>query len=132
MINRKKFLRLTSISVGGLAIPAFLKGQEWTSLSNEDLANAALAAARAKEVTYADVRIARSLKQATAYEVGIRALVKGSWGFAATSTMTEEAIVKCTEEAVANAIKKSAAHAQERYQYDLRSRHEVWRCIFVK
>ena len=118
------------MSVGGLVIPALLQGHEWISFTNEDLAIAALIAARAKGVAYADVRITRGSKQT--YEVGIRALVNGSWGFASTGTMTKEAIINCAEEAVANATQKSSSGVQKRHQYDLSARHEVWRCTSMK
>ena len=68
-----------------------------------ELANAALDAARSSGASYADVRVGRYRRQAIhtrerqvagvtddeSYGVGIRTLVDGCWGFAATSTMTK-------------------------------------------
>ncbi|WP_315822740.1 PmbA/TldA family metallopeptidase [Paraflavitalea speifideaquila] len=79
------------------------------------MANVGLNAAKAKGASYADVRIGRYLRQFVAtrdkrvqgvantenYGVGIRVLVNGAWGFAATHTVTKEAIAKAAEQAVA-------------------------------
>ena len=67
-----------------------------------DLANAALNSARSAGASYADVRIGRYRRQQIAtrehqiagvndsesYGLGVRTLVDGSWGFAATSRMS--------------------------------------------
>ena len=67
-----------------------------------ELANAALDAARSAGASYADVRVGRYRRQnvstrerqvtgvsdSESYGLGVRALVDGSWGFAATSQMT--------------------------------------------
>lgn len=79
------------------------------------LANIALDAARAKGASFADVRIARYLRQQigtretkvqnisniSSYGIGIRVIVNGTWGFAATNNVTKEGIIKCAENAVA-------------------------------
>ena len=67
-----------------------------------EIANEALNAARKAGASYADARIGRYRRQSIAtrerqvtgvsdsesYGLGVRTLVDGSWGFAATSTMT--------------------------------------------
>src|SRR5262245_9809293 len=69
-----------------------------------ELANEALNAARSAGASYADVRVGRYRRQAVAtrerivssvsdsesYGMGVRTLVDGCWGFAATSRMTKE------------------------------------------
>ena len=79
------------------------------------LADIALDAAKSKGATYTDVRIGRYLQQylftrekqvqnvvnAESYGAGIRVLVNGTWGFAATSNVTPDAIAKCAQTAVA-------------------------------
>jgi TldD protein len=79
------------------------------------LADAALAEAKRGGAIYADVRIGRYLSQALSaresriqnisntesYGVGIRVIVAGTWGFAATNDVTKEGIVKCAGRAVA-------------------------------
>src|SRR5690606_1828812 len=78
-------------------------------------ADAALNEAKSKGATYADVRIGRYLNQFVAtrekrvqgvantesYGIGIRVLVDGCWGFAATNKMTREDIAQTASTAVA-------------------------------
>ena len=88
------------------------------------LADTALNAAKSKGATYTDVRIGRYLQQfmftreqkvqnivnAESYGIGIRVIVNGTWGFAATSDVTPDAIAKCAQTAVA--IAKANARIQ--------------------
>jgi TldD protein len=84
-----------------------------------ELANEALNAARSAGASYADVRVGRYRRQAVStrernvtgvsdsesYGLGVRTLVDGCWGFAATSRMTKDG----TREAARNAATMSAA-----------------------
>jgi TldD protein len=75
----------------------------------------AIDAAKSAGATYADVRLTRTLQQAAGgglglhftdeevLGVGVRALVKGAWGFAATSYWTEDEVVRVAQAAVAQA-----------------------------
>jgi TldD protein len=79
----------------------------------EDLAMEALNAAKDAGASYADVRVGHYRRQFVAarerqvtgvndsesYGIGVRALVQGSWGFAATSTMTREGVQLAAREA---------------------------------
>jgi TldD protein len=87
-----------------------------------DLANLALDAARRAGASYADVRIGRYRRQSIAtrerqvsgvsdnesYGLGVRTLVDGSWGFAATSTMTRESVQRAAADATA--MSRAAPH----------------------
>ncbi len=89
--------------------------QGMDAAANKELSDVALNAAKSKGATYADVRIGRYLRQFVAtrdkrvqgvantenFGVGIRVLVNGAWGFAATHTVSKDAIAKCAEQAVA-------------------------------
>jgi len=91
-----------------------------------DLAAEALVAARDAGASYADVRVGRYRRQAVStrerritgvadsesYGIGIRSLVGGSWGFAATSDMTPAGVVKAARESAR--IAKAARSAQRR------------------
>jgi len=91
-----------------------------------ELSAEALSAARDAGASYADVRVGRYRRQSIntrerqitgvsdseSYGMGVRALVDGSWGFAATSTMTRDGVVKAAREAVF--IAKSARAVQKR------------------
>lgn len=125
-MNRKDFLQLSAMSLGALMVPksifagnaidpahALMEGMDVAR--KKQLADVALAAARAKGATYADVRIGRYLNQfittrekrvqgisnTESFGVGIRVIANGSWGFAASNNVTQEDIVKTAERAVA-------------------------------
>ncbi len=122
-MKRKDFLQLSAFGLGGLLIPGIAHATEPLRWMNErldrsikkSLVDAALEAAKAAGATYADVRISRYLQQSvntrelrvqgisnsTSYGVGVRVIVNGTWGFAATSTVTKEGIVDCARTAVA-------------------------------
>jgi TldD protein len=129
MVNRKRFLHLSAASAAGLILPGFLNGKENNSTQitaeTNRLADIALNAARSKGAMYADVRIARS-KHTGAYKAGIRMFVNGRWAFASTGNLTSQSIPEFIGEAMAN-----AKSVQARHQYDLKEKHEVWRCIFA-
>ena len=95
-----------------------------------DLANAALNSARSAGASYADVRIGRYRRQQIAtrehqiagvndtesYGLGVRTLVDGSWGFAATSRMTRSG----AQQAALAAVEMSkAARAVRRRRVEL-------------
>ncbi|PKV67343.1 TldD protein [Pontibacter ramchanderi] len=79
------------------------------------LADVALNTAKSNGASYADVRIGRYLQQyvftrekqvqnivnAESYGVGVRVLANGTWGFSATSDVSDKGIAKAAQEAVA-------------------------------
>jgi TldD protein len=91
-----------------------------------DLANDALNAARVAGASYADVRIGRYRRQTVAtrerqvtgvtdsesYGLGVRTLVNGSWGFAATSVMTRAGAQAAALEAIVLARAARAVQAR--------------------
>ena len=94
--------------------------------SVRDLAMDALQAARDAGASYADVRFGRYRRQSIgtrerqvtnvsdreSYGVGIRALVNGSWGFAATSELSRESVQQTAMRAAR--IARAARSAQRR------------------
>lgn len=80
----------------------------------KELADVALNAAKSKGASYADIRIGRYLNQFVAtrekrvqgvansesYGIGIRVLVNGCWGFAASNEVSKEGIARTAEQAV--------------------------------
>src|SRR5687768_11374233 len=95
-----------------------------------ELANEALNAARTAGASYADVRVGRYRRQfiqtrerqvsavtdEESFGVGVRTLVNGCWGFAATSVMTRPGMQKAAQEAVALS---RAARAVQRHTVEL-------------
>ena len=91
-----------------------------------DLAAEALGAAKDAGASYADVRVGRYRRQSVStrerritgvadsesYGIGVRTLVNGSWGFAATNNMTTEGVVKAAREAAR--IARAAQTVQKR------------------
>jgi TldD protein len=122
-MDRRDFLKITGAGLGGLALPAFygraIAAEELLSTidvaTKKRLADVALNAAKASGATYCDVRIGRYLRQFVVTRedkvqnvvntessgIGIRVIAKGSWGFAATSDLSNDAVAKATAQAVA-------------------------------
>ena len=134
-MKRRNFLELSALGLGGLMLPSIpvfgdtvsperLLETVDTALKKK-LADVALNTAKSKGASYADVRIGRYLQQyvftrekqvqnivnAESYGVGIRVLANGTWGFAATSDVSDKGIAKATEQAVA--IAKANAKLQK-------------------
>ncbi len=117
---------LTSLAAGALFLPSFpglagtpvdparlLEPGADTALKKR-LADAGLNAAKSAGASYADVRIGRYLNQGIftrekqvqniasteSYGVGVRVIANGTWGFAATNTVTEAGVAKAAQLAV--------------------------------
>ena len=83
--------------------------------SERDLALYALDEARSAGAKYADARVSRhwtesisarenritGVSKSDSYGIGVRALIRGSWGFAATRELTREAVARAARDAVA-------------------------------
>jgi TldD protein len=133
-MDRRQFVKLTGIGVSGLVLPisgrvvsaAELLDTGMDFATKKKLANIALNAATAAGATYADARIGRYLNQfITAQEkrvnnvvntesagIGVRVIANGTWGFAATSDVSPDAIANAAKQAVA------VAKANSKFQTD--------------
>ena len=122
-MQRRDFLALTGLTAGGLIVPSFFgkviaAEQLQSSLDlglKKRLADAALAAARQAGATYCDVRIGRYLRQfvitredkvqnvvnTESTGVGIRVIVNGAWGFAATNALSTADVARAAQQAAA-------------------------------
>ncbi|WP_347260119.1 TldD/PmbA family protein [Rudaea sp.] len=122
-MDRRDFLKITGAGLGGLALPALygraIAAEELLGTidvaTKKKLADVALNAAKSSGATYCDVRIGRYLRQFVVTRedkvqnvvntestgIGIRVIAKGSWGFAATSDLSNDAVAKATAQAVA-------------------------------
>jgi TldD protein len=136
--TRRDFIKTSAATAGALATSNVLRlGLDAQSVSmpsadagSLELANEALHAARSAGASYADVRIGRyrrqeistrerqvsSVSDDESYGLGIRALVNGCWGFAATSTMTPGAAQNAARDAVALS---RAARSVQRHPIEL-------------
>ena len=129
-MDRRNFLHVTGQA--GLALllaPSFGRAIAAEQLIEridvalkKQLADVALNAAKSAGATYCDVRIGKYLRQfamtrenkvqnitnTESTGVGIRVIVKGTWGFAATSELTRDGVANATKQAVAIAKANSA------------------------
>jgi len=131
--NRRDFVKAGAVAAAAtIAGPRLLQAAPPrviatpTEIFAEDLALEALNAARDAGAQYADARVGRYRRQSLStrerqitgvsdmesYGIGIRTLVDGSWGFAATATMTKDAVVKCARNAVR--LSRAAKSTQRR------------------
>lgn len=109
-------MRLTALAAAsGLVLPRRpVAAQSMTSTESELLA-LAMDVARSEGANYADGRVIRTqfeavgareqmitqVRSTDSYGINVRALVGGSWGFAATQIFTREAVTNIAREAVA-------------------------------
>ena len=128
MKTRRDFLKQSGIAAAGLAAAGMLDperaGAELASLRHveemppsdvvRELMMAALDAARTGGASYSDVRVGRyrsssistrerqivNTSDTDSVGAGVRALVDGTWGFAATSRLTKDGVAAAAREAI--------------------------------
>jgi TldD protein len=121
-MDRRNFLAVSGIGLSGLMIPGFGNAVAAEVLltkmdvgRKKVLADIALGAATGAGATYCDVRIGRYLRQfvitredkvenvvnTESIGAGIRVIANGTWGFAATSDLSNAGIAKAAKQAVA-------------------------------
>jgi TldD protein len=131
--NRRDFIKTTAATAAALAsgqVQIGLAAQATTAPSADplvlELANETLNVARSSGASYADVRIGRYRRQyidtreqqvsgvtdEESYGLGVRTLLNGCWGFAATSAMTRAGVQAAARDAIA--ISRAAATVQRR------------------
>ena len=134
-ISRRDFVKSASTAAAlsaigtradALATPSVFVPETAPLADFRELAMRALDAAKSAGASYADVRIGRYRRQMIAtrerqitgvadgesYGIGIRTIVNGAWGFAATSNMTKEGVVKTAREAAR--LSRAAKSVQRR------------------
>ncbi len=117
-MNRRDFIKLTAVTGAAVYIAkgsAF--GMQSPRFSDPDfriLSDVALNTAKSHKATYADIRIGRYRNQSVStrekrvqdvsdsesFGFGVRVLVDGTWGFAASNIVTKEEIALVTEQAI--------------------------------
>ena len=138
-MRRREFLIGSGVAAGALLLPPLLGGARAIAAEElfsrldpalkKRLADTALGAAREGGAEYCDVRIGRYLRQflntrehrvenvvnTESTGLGVRVLADGAWGFAATSTLTPDAVAAAARQALAVA-KANAKVASSRVQ----------------
>jgi TldD protein len=136
MTNRRDFLKTGAVAAAAtLAGPSLLSATTLeprfleappTEPFAAELAAEALNAAKDAGASYADVRIGRYRRQSIntrerqitgvsdseSYGLGVRTIVNGAWGFAATNNMTKDGVVKAAREAAR--LSRAAKSVQRR------------------
>lgn len=132
--TRRDFIKTTAATAASLTASAHLGLDPFAQtltpsvadVAGIDLGHEALNVARDAGASYVDVRIGRYRRQSIAtrerqvtavsdtesYGLGVRTLVNGSWGFAATSTMTRAGAQRAARQAVA--LARAARAVQKR------------------
>ena len=132
-MDRRDFLKVTGVGLGTLMIPIYGRSvaaevltTKMDAAAKKKIADIALNAAKANGATYCDVRIGRYLRQfvitredkvqnvvnTESSGVGIRVVANGTWGFAATSDMSADAIAKAAKQAISIAKANSRLQAE--------------------
>lgn len=108
-------LALTGLDMGIARAARFIPSPlTKPSQSEQDIADKIIAYAKTKGATYCDVRISHYLSQTVSannntvtgisdsdsFGIGIRVIKDGTWGFAATRNVTEEAAMRACDEAI--------------------------------
>ena len=120
-MERRDFLKVSGIGLGMLLAPACgraIAAEELVTRLDvglkKRLADTAMTAAKEGGASYCDVRIGRYLRQflmtredkvenvvnTESTGVGIRAIANGTWGFAATSDLSNEGVARAARQAV--------------------------------
>ncbi|WP_299256407.1 TldD/PmbA family protein [uncultured Aquimarina sp.] len=156
-MKRRDFIQYTGLGAGALMMPSLLLGNDIPAEAllnpgmdvaiKKKMADVALNTAKSLGATYADARIGRYLNQyvftredkvqnvvnTESFGIGIRVIVKGTWGFASTNSVTEDGIKKATDQAVAIAKANSKFQKEEVKLAPVKSHGEVsWKTPIKK
>ncbi|HTK82064.1 MAG TPA: metallopeptidase TldD-related protein [Bacteroidota bacterium] len=145
-MKRRDFVKLTAASGAAFILPGSLLSRQAPSpqFSDPDLrviADEALNSARMSGASYADIRINRYRNQSIAtreqrvtnisnneeYGFGIRVIVEGTWGFAASNIVTKEEVARVAKEAVLIAKANSVIQKEPVKLAPVPSYQDVWK-----
>ena len=132
-MDRREFMTITGIGFAGLMIPVFGRAVAAEALLDKldvshkkRLADIALDSASKSGASYCDVRIGRYLRQFVVTRenkvenvvntestgVGVRVIVNGTWGFAATSDLSDAGVSAAAQQAAAIARANSKSQTE--------------------
>jgi TldD protein len=118
--SRRDFIKTAGIALGTTALPSWVYGAHglahpYGEINKDALADAALATAKRLGASYADIRINKYRLEAVStrerqvlnvssgqnFGFGVRVLINGTWGFAASPILTPDEVQRVTESAAA-------------------------------
>jgi TldD protein len=125
--SRREFIKTAAMALGAASLPSWVYSSIPLSfpvadVNKDALADAAIATAKKLGASYADIRINRyrleaintrerqvlNVSSGQNFGFGVRVLVNGTWGFAASPIMTVDEVKRVTTEAAAIAKANSA------------------------
>ncbi|MGH9947375.1 MAG: PmbA/TldA family metallopeptidase, partial [Pyrinomonadaceae bacterium] len=125
--SRRDFIKTSAMAVSAAALPVWALDAQaaaavWYDVNKDSLADTALATAKKLGASYADIRINRyrnenvstrerqvlNVSSGQNFGFGVRVLINGTWGFAASPILTNEEVVRITTEAAAIAKANSS------------------------
>ncbi|HSK73868.1 MAG TPA: metallopeptidase TldD-related protein [Pyrinomonadaceae bacterium] len=117
--SRRDFIKTAGLALGVAALPSWVYEAEAENflaieVNKNKLADVALSTAKKLGASYADIRINRyrleavsarerqvqGLQRGQSFGFGVRVLVKGTWGFAASPNVNEAEVARATTEAI--------------------------------
>jgi TldD protein len=115
--SRRKFLNASGLILGKVALPSWvlhLEAAQKAAVDKRELAEIALSTAQKLGATYADIRINRyryesidtrekqvqRVSRRQSFGFGVRVLLKGTWGFAASREVTPDEVRRVTRMAI--------------------------------
>ena len=118
--SRREFIKTAGLTLGALTLPSWVyhaeayTGEFAANVDKDALADAALNTAKKLGASYADIRINRyrleaiqtrerqvlNVSSGQNFGFGVRVLVNGTWGFAASPLVTADEVQRVTREAV--------------------------------
>jgi TldD protein len=129
--SRREFIKTAALVLGGVTLPswvydAYAASAEAFEVDKNALADVALDTAKRLGASYADIRINRyrlevistrerqilNLSSGQNFGFGVRVLVNGTWGFAASPLVTADSVKRVAENAIA--IAKANAQYNKR------------------
>jgi TldD protein len=149
--SRRDFIKSSGAVLGAAALPGFaLRGHAssntFAEVNRDALADAALDTARKAGASYADIRINRYRTQAVSTRerqvlnvssgqdsgFGVRVLINGTWGFAASPLLTVDEARRVTAEAAAIAKANSAITRRKIELVPTPKAVATWKSSFVR
>lgn len=149
--SRRDFIKTAGIAAGVAALPIWAhdapaKAAEFVDVNKNELADAALGQAKRLGASYADIRINRYRQEAIStrerqvqnvssnqnFGFGVRVLVNGTWGFAASPIVSIEEVRRVTSEAVAIAKANSVFQKKKIELVPVTNAVSTWKSSFEK
>jgi len=149
--SRRDFIKTAGVAIGAAALPVWAMNNEaasalWAEVNKDAFADAALATAKKLGASYADIRINRyrnqnvstrerqvlNVSSAQNFGFGVRVLISGTWGFAASPVMTIDEVVRITKEAADIAKANSLIQRRKIELVPITPAKSTWKSSFEK